>query len=130
MMKFLQMSNRKLAVLLLRFVTGVNFLMHGAVRVFGDYSGFADGMVTNFSDTFLPTFSVRLLGYAIPIIELVIGVILITGFQLKIGLVISFLLMATLIFGMSLLQEWGVVGSQMIYVLCLFFILYFQDEEK
>jgi len=43
-MQFLQMSNKKLAVLLLRFVTVISFLMHGAVRVFGDYSGFADGM--------------------------------------------------------------------------------------
>ena len=123
------MSNKKLAVFLLRLFTGINFLMHGAVRVFGDYSGFADGMVNDFSDTFLPAFSVRLLGYAIPIIELIVGVILITGFQLKIGLVIGFLLIATLIFGMSLLQEWGVVGSQMIYALALFLILYFQDDD-
>ncbi len=128
-MQFLQMSNKKLAVLLLRFVTGINFLMHGAVRVFGDYSGFADGMVNDFSDTFLPAFSVRLLGYAIPIIELIVGVILITGFKLRIGLVIGFLLMATLIFGMSLLQQWGVVGSQMVYTIALFFILYFQEED-
>lgn len=124
------MSNKKLAVLLLRSVTGINFLMHGAVRVFGDYSGFADGMANNFSVTFLPAFSVRLLGYAIPIVELLIGLILITGFQLKIGLIVSFLLMATLIFGMCLLQEWGVVGSQMIYVICLFLILYFQEDDN
>lgn len=129
-MNFLQLSNKKLAVLLLRFVTGINFLMHGAVRVFGDYSGFADGMVDNFNETFLPTFSVRLLGYAIPIVELIIGVILIAGFQLKIGLIISFLLMATLVFGMSLLQEWGVVGSQMIYAVALFLILYFHEDSK
>lgn len=124
------MSNKKLAVLLLRFVTGINFLMHGAVRVFGDYSGFANGMAENFNETFLPTFSVRLLGYAIPIVELIVGLILITGFQLRLGLVLGFLLMAALVFGMSLLQEWGVVGSQMIYVLCLFFILYFKDEKN
>jgi thiosulfate dehydrogenase (quinone) large subunit len=129
-MQFLQMSNKKLAVLLLRFVTGINFLMHGAVRVFGDYSGFADGMANDFSDTFLPAFSVRLLGYAIPIIELIVGVILIVGYKLRLGLVLGFLLIATLIFGMSLLQEWGVVGSQMIYALGLFFILYFQDDDK
>lgn len=103
--------------------------MHGAVRVFGDYSGFANGMADNFSETFLPGFSVRLLGYAIPILELIIGIILITGFKLKAGLVIGFLLMATLIFGMCLLQEWGVVGSQMIYAIALFLILYFQNDD-
>ncbi len=124
------MSNKKLAVLLLRFVTGINFFMHGAVRVFGDYSGFAGGMAENFNETFLPAFSVRLLGYAIPIVELIVGLILITGFQLRLGIVLGFLLMAALVFGMSLLQEWGIVGSQMVYVLCLFFILYFQDEKN
>lgn len=129
-MNFLQMSNKKLAVVFLRLVTGINFLMHGAVRVFGDFNGFADGMASNFNETFLPAFSVRLLGYAIPIVELIVGIILITGFQLKIGLVIAFLLMATLVFGMSLLQQWGVVGSQMIYVICLFLILYFQEDDK
>ena len=129
-MQFLKMSNKKLAVLLLRFVVGVNFLMHGAVRVFGDYSGFADGMANDFSETFLPAFSVRILGYAIPVVELIVGIVLITGFQLKLGLVLAFLLMAALIFGMSLLQNWGVVGSQMIYVICLFLILYFYEEDK
>ncbi|MEM7009785.1 MAG: DoxX family protein, partial [Thermodesulfobacteriota bacterium] len=118
------------AIFLLRLATGVNFLMHGAVRVFGDYVGFADGMADNFSETSLPAFSVRLLGYAIPLIELLVGIILITGFQLKFGLVIGFLLMTTLIFGMSLLQEWGVVGSQMIYVIALFLIMYFQEEKN
>ncbi len=129
-MKFLRMSNKKLAVLLLRFVTGVNYLMHGAVRVFGDYSGFANAMADDFSGTFLPAFSVRLLGYAIPVAELIIGVILIVGYQLRLGLIAAFLLMAVLIFGMSLLQQWGVVGTQMIYVLALFLILYFHEEDK
>ena len=124
------MSNKKLAVLLLRIVTGINFFMHGAVRVLGDYSGFATAMVDDFSDTFLLPFSVKLLAYLIPIIELIVGIILITGIKLRLGLVLGFLLIGVLIFGMSLLQEWGVVGSQMIYVLSLFFILYFQDEEN
>ena len=124
------MSNKKLAVLLLRIVTGINFFMHGAVRVLGDYGGFADGMVNDFGDTLLPPFSVKLLAFGIPIVELIIGVILIIGYQLRLGLVLGFLLMATLIFGTSLRQEWGVVGSQMIYVLSLFFILYFQEEDS
>ena len=128
-MNFLQMSNKQLALFFLRFVTGINFLMHGAVRILGDYSGFASGMVDNFSEAFLPDFSVLLLGYVIPIVELVIGLILITGIFLKFGLIIAFLLMAVLIFGMSLLQEWGVVGTQMIYLIALFFIMYFQDEK-
>ena len=129
-MKYLQMSNKKLALFLFRFVVGVNFLMHGVVRILGDYSGFAEGMVNDFGETFLHPLSVLALAYAIPIVELIIGVILITGYKLRYGLILGFLLMAVLIFGMSLLQEWGVVGTQMIYAISLFLILYFEEDES
>jgi len=129
-MKYLQMSNKKLALFLFRIVVGVNFFMHGAVRILGDYSGFVSGMVNDFGDTFLLPISVKALAYVIPIVELIVGIILITGYKLRYGLILGFLLMAVLIFGMSLLQQWGVVGTQMLYALSLFFILYFQDDES
>lgn len=56
------MTHRALGYALLRFVLGVNFLMHGAVRVFGDYTGFARGVVGEFSCTILPEVMVRLVG--------------------------------------------------------------------
>ena len=124
------MSNKKLALFLFRFVVGVNFLMHGAVRIFGDYSGFASGMVSNFSETFLHPLSVLALGYVIPAAELIIGIVLITGYKLRYGLIAGFLLMAVLIFGMSLLQNWSVVGSQMIYAISLFLLLYFEEDNS
>ena len=127
-MNVLKLNNRKLALLMLRVVTGINYLMHGAVRVLGDYSGFASGMVRDFEDTFLHPLSVKSLAFIIPLAELVIGLILITGYKLKYGVIIGFLLMGILVFGMSLLQQWGVVGTQMIYVLALFLILYFHDD--
>ena len=129
-MNFLRLSNKKLALFLFRLVVGVNFFMHGAVRILGDYSGFASGMAEDFGETFLHPLSVTALGYVIPVIELIIGVILITGYKLRYGLILGFLLMAVLIFGMSLLQNWGVVGTQMIYAISLFLILYFQEDDK
>ncbi len=128
-MKYLQMSNKELALFLFRIVVGVNFLMHGAVRVLGDYGGFASGMVSDFGETFLHPLSVMALAYVIPIIELIIGIILVTGYKLRYGLILGFLLMAVLIFGMSLLQQWAVVGTQMIYAISLFLLLYFQEDE-
>lgn len=47
-MKLMQMSNKKLALFLFRVVVGVNFFMHRAVRILGDYSGFASGLVSDF----------------------------------------------------------------------------------
>lgn len=127
-MKLTQMSNKKLALFLFRAVVGVNFFMHGAVRILGDYSGFASGLVSDFGETFLHPLSVMALAYVIPVVELIVGIILITGYKLRYGLILGFLLMAVLIFGMSLLQQWAVVGTQMIYAISLFLILYFQED--
>ncbi len=60
-------------------------------------------MVNDFGDTFLHPISVKALAYVIPIIELTIGIILITGYKLRYGLILGFLLIAVLIFGTSLL---------------------------
>jgi len=40
-MNILNLDNKKLALLLLRIVIGINYLVHGAVRELGDYNGFA-----------------------------------------------------------------------------------------
>lgn len=129
-MNILKLSSKQLALLLFRLAVGVNFLMHGAVRVFGDYAGFASGMTADFSETFLHPLSVTALAYVIPIVELIVGIILISGYKLRYGLILGFLLMTVLIFGMSLLQNWGVVGTQMIYVICLFLLLYFEEDKS
>ena len=124
------MSNKKLALFLFRIVVGVNFFMHGAVRILGDYSGFASGIVSDFGETFLYPLSVMALAYVIPIVELIVGIILITGYKLRYGLILGCLLMAVLIFGMSLLQQWAVVGTQMRDAISLCRILHFQEDEN
>ena len=60
-------------------------------------------------------------------VELVFGGLLILGLFSRVTLAVLSLLMTSLILGTSLKQEWASVGSQMIYVLCIFF-LYFQLE--
>ena len=122
-------SNRDLAVLLLRLITGLNFAGHGLVRIFGGYTDFARSTVDQFADTILPAALVWPLGYAIPIVELVLGLLLIAGFRIRLTVTAAFALMAVLVSGMVLLEEWAVVSIQMIYILTLFVILAFQPEE-
>ncbi len=123
-------SNRGLAVLLLRVITGINFVGHGLVRILGDYKGFAQSTVDQFADTILPAAMVWPLGYAIPVVELVFGVALIVGVRLRATIIAGFALMAVLLSGMVLLEQWAVVGTQMIYILTLFAILAFQPEAR
>lgn len=123
-------SNRDLAVLLLRIITGINFVGHGLVRILGDYTAFAQGIVDQFADTILPAVMVWPLGYAIPVVELAFGVALIVGVRIRATVIAGFVLMAVLLSGMVLLEEWAVVGIQMIYILTLFAILAFQPEAR
>jgi thiosulfate dehydrogenase [quinone] large subunit len=106
-----------------RFVVGVNFLMHGAVRVFGDYAGFVSWVTKTFEGTILSGGLAGAYGWAIPLIELILGVLLISGLGTKWTLVAGELFMATLIVGMTLKQNWDTVAFQMIYAISLYLLL-------
>ncbi|MFB6356201.1 MAG: MauE/DoxX family redox-associated membrane protein [bacterium] len=100
---------------MLRVVMGINMFTHGAVRLFGDYSGFVGWVEKTFSGTILPGILVTGVGWAIPPIEFVIGILLVTGTLTFSALLASGGLMSVLVFGMCLKQNWGTVADQMIY---------------
>ncbi len=106
-----------------RLVVGVNFFMHGAVRVFGDYAGFVSWVTQTFEGTILSGGLATAYGWVIPLVELILGILLITGLGTKWTLVTGELFMATLIFGMTLKQNWDTVAFQMIYALSLYLLL-------
>lgn len=109
------MPNRPLGYALLRVVTGINMLLHGGIRILGGYSQFVKWVHKEFQATFLPEVLLTLVGYGIPVVEVLIGCSLVVGFMTLWGLVLSGFLMGTLVFGMCLLQNWGTVADQMIY---------------
>ncbi len=117
-----KLSNNQLAFLLARVTIGINFLMHGIVRL-PKLSKFSDGIVKEFSETILPQFSVEAFALALPFVELLIGLLLIIGFKTRLAAVAGFLVMAILILGTSLREDWGLVGSQMIYVIFFFMLI-------
>lgn len=100
---------------MLRIVTGLSMLVHGSVRVCGSYGGFVQWIHGQFSRTFLPESLLTMVGYGIPLVEIVIGLSLIGGLLTFYGLILSGLLMSVLVFGMCLLQNWSTVADQMIY---------------
>src|SRR5690606_6987877 len=116
------MTNPQLALLILRLGLGVNMLMHGLTRIF-NLGSFAEKMASGFNETVLPEPLVLAMGYFIPVAELLIGLLILSGFWLRWAVFAGGLLMAMLLFGTTLKQDWGTAGSQMIYVLCFYFLL-------
>jgi len=121
-------TDRRLAYGILRFTLGLNILLHGLTRI-GTLGGFADGLVEGFADTVLPAAVVRLSAYVIVLAEVIIGVLLTVGYRTRGALVAGGVLMAALVFGTALRQEWGTLGTQMLYALIYFVLLYAREYD-
>ena len=100
---------------LARLALGVNLLGHGIIRI-GNIPGFAAAMQKTFEKTWLPGPLVALVGNIIPPLELIFGIVLITGWYLRPALIGGILFMILLTFGATQIQEWTVASEQMIYV--------------
>lgn len=109
---------------LLRVIMGINLFMHGAVRIFGDYSGFRSWVIGEFSGTILPGGLVTLTAWLIPPVELLVGISLVLGLWTSVGLAVAGIHMGVLMFGMSLLSNWGSVANQLLYVFGLSALLF------
>ncbi|MBK1831833.1 DoxX family protein [Verrucomicrobiaceae bacterium R5-34] len=120
-------SDQTLAYTLARLGMGVNLLIHGAVRL-PKLSGFANHITGQFEKTVLPAAMVKPYAYAVPFVELGVGILLILGLFTRHTLVAASLLMISLIFGTCLLENWGNAGSQMVYLAYLAALLAFRDR--
>jgi thiosulfate dehydrogenase [quinone] large subunit len=107
-------TEQRQAYVLLRLLTGLDFFGHGFARIFtGTHlSGFAQGMVKSMAATPLPPALTLATGYVVPCVELVIGL----------------LLMLVLMFGVTLKQDWATAGSQLLYGLVLFVLLFARER--
>ena len=117
--------DQRAAYLLLRVITGMNFFGHGFARIFtGTHlGGFAHWMVGDMAKSPLPASLVLATGCVVPCVELVIGVLLLTGVATRHALVVAMLLVLVLMFGITMKQDWNIAGQQLLYGLVLAVLL-------
>lgn len=102
---------------LLRLGLGVLFAVAGLNKFIGGYFAFAEGMTTNFAETWLPAFVVIPFAYVLPFLEVVVGALLVVGLFTRLTLVVTGLLLIVLAFGMMLQGQASVVSANLTYVL-------------
>jgi len=117
-----KLSNDQLAFFLARVTIGINFLIHGLVRI-PKLSKFAEGLSKGFEETYLPEIMVMPFAYALPFIELLLGVLLTIGFKTRYATIVGSLLIAVLIFGSGIKEDWAAVGTQMVYAIFFFLLI-------
>lgn len=117
------MDDKAIAHVLLRITLGIDLFIHGMTRIFGDYTGFVDKILKDFQDTILPHFSLSLFGWSLPLIEVLVGFLLLVGLFTRFAAILGALLIAVLVFGTGLKQNWNIVGIQLVYALIYYFII-------
>ena len=118
------MDNKALAIMLMRISFGINYAFHGIVRI-PNLSKFVAGMEKMFEPTPLPIFTVTIVAYIIPFLEIVLGLLLILNKFTRETIIAIFALMNVLIIGSCFAQKWDIVGQQTMYLGFLFLLLYF-----
>jgi thiosulfate dehydrogenase [quinone] large subunit len=118
------MNNQVLAYTMFRLFMGLNMMLHGAVRLGENYPIFVAWAQGVFAESWLPEWLVSLEARLIPGVEIIIGVMLLLGFRTRIALIAAFALMATLVFGMNVVQDWELVSRHLVYVIAFYLLMY------
>ncbi len=123
-------SNPKsLAPALIRWALGVLFLTSGIPKLLG-LGGFVNGyLVPAFEKTFLPGGLVAAYGYALPVAETLLGVLLILGLFRTCALALTGLTLLSLAFGQMLLKQHATVTNIFIYVLMTALALWMDEAD-
>jgi thiosulfate dehydrogenase (quinone) large subunit len=110
------------AHLLLRLLIGVIFLNFGFTKIV-NIPAFVERMVKTLDASYIPEALIRLGAYPVPIIEVVVGLLIILGLSTRIVLILTSTLMIMLAFGATSAQKPELASSQLIYGIVLFMLL-------
>ncbi|MFC6644395.1 DoxX family membrane protein [Granulicella cerasi] len=123
-------TEHRLSYALLRSFLGLDFFGHGYARIFtGTYlSGFATGMQKGMASAPLDPTLVLYLGYVIPCVELLLGLLLLVGLFTRWTLYAAFGLMFVLMFGVTMKQDWTAAGQQLFYGFLLAVLIFGRER--
>ena len=113
--------------LLARLAVGMSMFGHGLVRV-PKLHGFSNWMVAQFQKSMLPNALVEPFSYILPIAELSVGILLLLGLFTRQALIVGSSIMIALIFGSSMIEEWGSVPSQLFHAAYFSILLCFVNN--
>jgi len=117
------MSNNQLAQLVIRIGLGINMLMHGLVRI-PQLTAFVTKTAAGFGKTILPVVLTNGFLYTLPFLELASGVLILVGGQVgRWGYLLGGVIIAMLLFGTTLKEDWAGASTQMIYVIAFYLAL-------
>lgn len=127
-----QDSLNALAAFLLRMAPALLFLVAGLNKFLGPGgpSGTMSGMATAFAETWLPLILVKPFAFALPFIEVALGLFLMTGLYRNAALVGAGLLLLVLLFGKLVLGAYDDAPMFFIYLMTVSAALIAGDRDR
>lgn len=120
------MNNRKLSFFFLRLPIAISLLGHGLVRL-PKLQVFSEWMVGSMEQSAIPDVLIIPFSYILPFVETLIGLLLLTGFQVRYTLYAGLTLMGILVIGSSSIENWGAVEAQLIHAVYLGGLLWWYE---
>lgn len=116
-------SDASIAYAIFRITFGVNIGFRGIVRIANGLDNFTAGLLKQFAVTSFPLGAVSAFGHTVPLLETVVGMLLILGLWTRGALIIGGLMMTALTFGTMFLQNFDLAWLQLTYAMAFFALL-------
>jgi thiosulfate dehydrogenase [quinone] large subunit len=122
-------SDAVIAYTILRLSFGVNIMLHGVSRLLAGHAAFLAYLTHYFEKTPLVSASILpMFATVLPPVETALGLLLLLGVGTRFSLIAGSLVMAALVFGTNLAQDWNVAGLQLIYCFIYYYLLAHRRE--
>ncbi|WP_312390115.1 MauE/DoxX family redox-associated membrane protein [Chryseobacterium sp.] len=123
------MKDFKTAFFFVKLPVAISLLGHGFVRL-PKLAVFSEWMVSTMEKSMIPTVLIIPFSYILPIIEAILGILLLIGFKPKYTIYASLALMSILIFGSCSIENWSAIEAQLLHSFYLFGLLLFFEKFK
>ncbi len=117
-------SDAVIAYTILRLSFGANIMLHGISRLLAGHAAFLGYLNHYFEKTpLIPASFLPIFPTVLPPVEATLGLLLLVGLATRFSLIAGGLVMAALVVGTNLAQDWNVAGLQLIYCLLYYQLL-------
>jgi thiosulfate dehydrogenase [quinone] large subunit len=122
-------SDAVIAYTILRLSFGANIMLHGVSRLLAGHAAFLGYLNHYFEKApLIPASILPIFATVLPPAEAALGLLLLLGVATRFSLIAGGLVMAALVVGTNLAQDWNVAGLQLIYCFLYYILLVHRRE--
>jgi thiosulfate dehydrogenase [quinone] large subunit len=122
-------SDAQLAYGILRATFGINIMLHGVSRLLNGQPAFLAYLNHYFEKApLMPAAILPAFATVLPWAEAILGALLLVGLATRFALLGGSLVLAALVFGTNLAQDWNVAGLQLIYAFIYYYLLVKREQ--